>query len=206
MRAGVATLVVACQVVREQEVTAAGVHLDAGAQVQRWFEQGRMPEGLPEHPGATLGEQSLVREVRARPDPEVARRGATLVAENDARQERERRRRVLGGTVPVDMWPTGDMAPWWNRGRYLNVVKRVVEFPRAHQFVGDVECSRRAQRGIAPGQLTPRSEPEIGTGATGPLVRRDTSEEVVDLAVRGLEKVFGHDAGDDHVPRVSEMP
>jgi hypothetical protein len=79
--AGIASLVVASEVVREHEIAAATPDLDAGAEFQGWVQESRMPKALLERPGAAFGEKPLVFNMRAWPNPEIARTGTTLVAE-----------------------------------------------------------------------------------------------------------------------------
>lgn len=183
LRAGVAALVVAGQVVREQKVTAVSSEFDAGTQVEGWIEQGGVPRALAEHPSSAFGEEALVLEVRARPQPQVAGSWGALVAQEDSRQQSERARGILVWSMSIDVWTTGQVTPPWHRRRDLDVVKGVVELERGNQLVRDVERSRCSQRCIAPGELCAWPEPEIGSGATGALIRLDPLQELIDLSV-----------------------
>ena len=63
MNPGIASFVVACEVVREHEVAATPSDLDAGGKLDGWIKQCRMTRGLLEDPGAALGEEPLVLEM-----------------------------------------------------------------------------------------------------------------------------------------------
>lgn len=87
--ARIATLVVTSEVMREQQVAAVAENFDAWPEFEGRFEQRWMSEALLEHFAPSLGEQSLMLNMRARPDPQIAGCWTALVAEQDACQKRE---------------------------------------------------------------------------------------------------------------------
>ena len=163
-----------------------------------------MATGRLERVGAAVEEQPLVVEVRTGPDPQVAGLGGTLVGEEDGGEQRERRRRIGPGPVPVDV----GAARYVVKGRHgrgdLDVVEGVVERRRGDELLGDPEGRRVAQDRVAARQPSSGREPEVRSGSTGALGRRHVVEQAVDLRVGGRQQRLRHDVGDDEVAVAGE--
>lgn len=135
----VAALVVSEQEVRQDEVAAAAQDWFRVGKRRRRVEPGGVTADALQHLRTAFTKQSLVNEVRARPHPQIAAVGSVLICEQDASQQSERRRRVLPGTMTVDVWPSWYVVPWAHRGCNLNVVEGEIEAIRRNQLLGDIE-------------------------------------------------------------------
>ena len=106
---GIAALVVAQQVVGQEQVSSVGGDLHWVGQEQWRIEQRAVPAAWLERPRSPLPEQALMVEMRAGPDPKVAALTGSLIGHDHPGEHGERRRWILAGAVAVDVGATRHM-------------------------------------------------------------------------------------------------